>query len=352
MLQIIGIICFGILLAIAATAVVFFYHNTHWWEKDVKKLKQLGVQEKRITLPSGHIINYGELENSMPPLLLIHGQMVAWEDYSCVIPELNKDWHVYAVDVYGHGESSHEEELYYLDVNGKDLIWFIEHVIGEKTVISGHSNGALLAAYVAAYGREWVSGVVLEDPPIFSTQGEGWENSFAFLDTYKPLHNYVSSEKRVCWPAYYLRHCYWGQLFMKDAMPGLADYAQRYHEKHPGKEVKIMFLPSSITKAFHYMEQYDMLYGEHFYDLTWNHGITHEKMLSDIEVPCVYIHAKERVHENGTYLCAATKEQAERAAALVGENGTMMETPDSNHDIHGKHKDIYLKAFQYFSEMR
>ncbi|MBP3410144.1 MAG: alpha/beta hydrolase [Clostridia bacterium] len=352
MLKIIGIL-FGVaVIILIAVAVVFCYQNTHWWEKDMKAIEKLGIQEKQITLPNGNTINYGELAGDGPALLLIHGQMVAWEEYASVIPDLSKNWHVYAVDLYGHGESSHEEELYYLDVNGDDLIWFIDNVIGEDTVVSGHSNGALIAAYIAAYGSNLVKGVVLEDPPVFSTQGENWETSFAYLDTYQPLHEYISSEQTECWPAYYLRHCYWGQLFMKDAMPGLANYAQKYREKHPTEEVKIMFLPSSITTVFHYVEQYDMLYGEHFYNLTWNNGITHEEMLSDIDIPCVYLHAKENVAETGVYLCAASKEQADRAVDYIGENCRLVETESSDHNIHGLHEDIYLDAVNSFLEER
>lgn len=96
----------------------FFYHNLHWWEKDTKKLEKLGVREKQVKLLSGHVINYGELERNGPALLLIHGQMAAWEDYAGVMTKLAYNWHIYALDVYGHGVSSHEEELYYLDVNG------------------------------------------------------------------------------------------------------------------------------------------------------------------------------------------------------------------------------------------
>lgn len=104
---------------------------------------------------------------------------------------------------------------------------------------------------------------------------------------------------------------------MKDSMPGIANYAQHYSETHPGEEVKIFFMPPSATSVFHYVQQYDMLYGEHFYDLTWNNGITHEKLLSDIEIPCIYLHAKEKAAENGVYLCAASRKQAERAVTQI-----------------------------------
>ncbi|MFA9377924.1 MAG: alpha/beta fold hydrolase [Lachnotalea sp.] len=148
--RLIGVIVIVIIVIGIIMLGRFFYSNMHWWKKELDKIKKSGAEEKVVTLPNGNIINYGETTGDRPALLLIHGQMGAWEDYSCVLPELAKNWHVYAVDVYGHGESSHEENLYYIDVNGDDLIWFINNIICEKTVVSGHSNGALTAAYIAA----------------------------------------------------------------------------------------------------------------------------------------------------------------------------------------------------------
>ena len=343
-MKIVGILLLILVIAAGAAFGVYWHRNMHWYDKYEKALNQVGAAEKQAVLPNGNVINYGEVENGNPALLLIHGQMSIWEDYALVVPELSKNWHIYAVDVYGHGESSHDESLYYLDVNGDDLIWFINNVIGQPTVVAGHSNGAITAAYVAAYGGENIAGAVLEDPPIFSTEGEGWETSFAYLDTYKPLHDYDESDKSECWEAWYLRRCYWGQLYMKDQMPRIADYAQKYHDRHPGEAVKIGFLPSSIWFVFDYARKYDFAYGEHFYDLSWNHGLTHEAILQAIDVPCVYIHAKESVHENGTYLCAASREQAERAVSYIGENCRLVETPDSDHVIHTVHSAEYIAA--------
>ena len=333
-LVVLGLVTFGI----------FWYQNIHWYDKYQNALDEVGAVEKQFTLPSGNIINYGEVKNDKPALLLIHGQMGIWEDYALVMPELSQNWHIYAVDVYGHGKSSHDESLYYIDVNGNDIIAFINEVINEPTVVAGHSNGALTAAYIAAYGGKNVAGAVLEDPPVFSTEGENWEQSFAYLDTYKLLHDYNHSDKSECWEAYYLRHCYWGQLFMKDSMHGIANYAQDYHDKHLGEPVKIGFMPSSSWYVFQYAQQYDFAYGEHFYDLTWNHGYTHKQILSAIEVPCIYIHAKENVFEDGTYMCAASREQAERAVSYIGSNCQLVETSDSDHAIHTVHKDDYIQT--------
>ncbi len=341
---IIGIVLASILVIGGIVFGIYAYNNLHWYDEYEKAIEKSGAEEKQATLPNGRVINYGEVANSKPALLLIHGQGGAWEDYALLLQELSENWHIYAVDVYGHGQSSHNEDSYYIDENGNDLIWFIEHVIKDKVTVSGHSNGALTAAYIAAYGKEWVNSVLLEDPPVFSTEGEGWENSFSYLDTFKNIHDYELSDKSECWEAYYLRHCYWGELFMNGSNEKIADYAQRYHEKHPDEEVKIFFLPSSVTLAFHYDRDYDHVYGERFYDLTWNHGFSHKEILERIEAPCIYMHAKENQAENGVYLCAATREQAERAVGYIGENCRLVESDTSDHTIHTKHRELYIET--------
>ena len=116
-MKIFGLVLLVCVLLLVIVAGKFAYNNLHWWEKDMKTIAKLGVEEKQVTLPNGHVINYGEIPGDGPALLLIHGQMAAWEDYAGVMPELSKNWHIFAIDVYGHGQSSHEEELYYLDVN-------------------------------------------------------------------------------------------------------------------------------------------------------------------------------------------------------------------------------------------
>ena len=95
---------------------------------------------------------------------------------------------------------------------------------------------------------------------------------------------------------------------------------------------------------FEYAQKYDFAYGEHFYDLSWVNGLTHEQILSDIKVPCLYIHAKESVGPDGTYTCAASREQAERAVGYIGDNCRLIETDNSEHVIHTVHKQLYIDA--------
>ena len=53
--------------------------------------RKVGADEKQFTLTNSNIINYGEVQNDKPALLLIHGQMSVWEDYALVRSELMKN---------------------------------------------------------------------------------------------------------------------------------------------------------------------------------------------------------------------------------------------------------------------
>ena len=78
--------------------------------------------------------------------------------------------------------------------------------------------------------------------------------------------------------------------------------------------------------------------------------MTHEEILSAITVPCVYLHAKESISETGTFLCAASRNQANRAAAYIGDNCKLVETDTSDHVIHTVHSDVYIAAVNSLQE--
>nr|WP_315990523.1 alpha/beta hydrolase [Desulforamulus aquiferis] len=115
---------------------------------------------------------------------MIHGQGVTWENYSVVLPELSEYYHILAVDCHGHGKSSKNPEKYSAEEMGKDFVWFLKKVVGEPMVVSGHSSGGLLAAWLAANSPENILGIVLEDPPFFLQR---------LLGLRKPLHGLIHS---------------------------------------------------------------------------------------------------------------------------------------------------------------
>ena len=45
---------------------VFWYRNIHWYDKYEKALAKVSAEEKQVALPSGSVINYGEVVNDKP----------------------------------------------------------------------------------------------------------------------------------------------------------------------------------------------------------------------------------------------------------------------------------------------
>lgn len=340
------IILLSILILLIAVASIFIYKGMRYWQNDLEKTMKAGFIEQQAILPDGSVINYAKGPDNGDALLLIHGQTGAWQDYSRVLPELSKTWQVFVVDCYGHGGSSHEASKYYLQENGDDLIWFIDEIIGKQTVVSGHSSGGLMASYIAAYGGDRIVGAVLEDPPVFSTESDYFEQSFAYQDTYKLIHEYGASEQTECWEAYYLRNCLWGQLYMASSMNGIANYAQWYHEKNKDKPVQIFFMPESVNFTFLYSGMYDHAFGEHFYDYTWHSGICHETLMADIRVPTVFLHIEEQYSEDGILMAASTNDQVQKASELINDCELIELT--GNHDIHRFQPEDFISVFERF----
>lgn len=85
-MKIVGMVLLIIIAAVMVVFGLYWHHNTHWYGQYAKALKAAGAVEKQITLPNGNVINYGEVSNEKPALLLIHGQMSVWEDYALVLP--------------------------------------------------------------------------------------------------------------------------------------------------------------------------------------------------------------------------------------------------------------------------
>ena len=82
-----------------------------------------------------------------------------------------------------------------------------ENIIKDKVYISGHSSGALLAAYVSANASEYIVATVLEDGPFFSTLPERAEKTISWL-SFKTMHDYFNQNKISSFMEYSLENDY------------------------------------------------------------------------------------------------------------------------------------------------
>lgn len=346
---IVFIVILSLIVLLGIALGVFAYNNLHYDEMDMKKVWKAGFSEKQVVLENGSVLNYAEGPDEQmqkPALLLIHGQGMAWEDYARVLPALAKTYHVYAVDCHGHGSSVHDPALYSCEAMTADFIWFIEHVIGTPCVVSGHSSGGILAANIAAESPENTLGVVLEDPPFFSVLPEEMKNTFVWKDGFEVTHNYLAQSEEEYYVPYYFGNSYFWKLFQ-----GLEQFPQEtaraYSQKYRAECKKIWYMPYSWTHGLLYTDAYDYAFSETFYDGSWFAGVSQEKMLQNIQCPCIYIKAKTDYGEDGVLYAANEEEDAERVVDLV-ENCERIDTATSDHDIHFIYSDQFAEILTDF----
>ncbi|NLE64243.1 MAG: alpha/beta hydrolase [Bacteroidales bacterium] len=310
----------GILISVILFVAIGYVYNNYNFDKPLlKQIKRAGLIEKQIKLDDGTLLNYAEGHKNGPPLLLIHGQAAAWQIYGKVIKELSNHYHIYAIDCHGHGKSSRTPKKYSAKLMGKDFIWFIENVIGKPVIVSGHSSGGLLAAWLAANSPKNVLGVVLEDPPFFSSEANRCEKTFAWLDLFVPCHNFLKQNETNDFTLYYLENCYWINLF-GEGKEGIIKSAKSYREKHHDQRLVIFYLPPSINRSFYFMDKYDPQFGNAFYDCSWMEDFNHEETMLKISCPSVLIHTKWSYDEKGVLMAGMNGEDAKKAHSLIKNN--------------------------------
>ncbi len=313
-------------------------------KKILKPVRRAGYTEKNALLPDGTVIHYGESRpNGRQPILLIHGQTSAWQDYAAVLVQLSERFHVFAADCHGHGQSGKDPQKYTAEKMGADFVWFIDNVIKTPAVVSGHSSGGLLAAWLAANAPQSVCGVLLEDPPFFSTEPGGrWEKSFAYADACEPIHRFLNQTEEKDWTLFYIRHSLWGKMIGDKGVSGMLKYGAKYRKKHPDTPLHYFFLPESVNKIFWFMNEYDPRFGEAFYDSSWFENFDQTDTLKRIRCPAVLIHTKWRINDEGILIAAMSEDDAVRADRLLADSKLIH--IDCGHDSHFEKPDEFLKA--------
>ena len=94
-------------------------------------------------------LHFVEVPASGPPLVLLHGGSARWQTWEPVLRDLATRWHVYAVDLRGHGHSSWAAS-YRLQDYATDIVALLHHRIMEPAILCGHSLGGMVAVMAAA----------------------------------------------------------------------------------------------------------------------------------------------------------------------------------------------------------
>src|SRR6187551_706929 len=115
------------------------------------------LQEK--SFDTGEVtLNYAEGSKSGPTMVMLHGGSVSWENLKPLIASLTEHWHVYAIDLRGHGKSGRPvDEEYHIVDYARDVVAFLQQKVNEPTVLMGHSLGGLAALATAPQVSDYVS---------------------------------------------------------------------------------------------------------------------------------------------------------------------------------------------------
>ncbi len=138
------------LLAVAACAIVFAEQPrpTRGVEKDVTAL--------------GFKLHYIEA-GSGAPVVLLHGLGGDGSRWAPNIAELAKDFHVFALDQIGFGQSDKPLANYHTGMLAEFLVDFMAAVNVPKASLVGNSMGASVALYTAVHYPAKVDRIVLAD---------------------------------------------------------------------------------------------------------------------------------------------------------------------------------------------
>lgn len=283
------------------------------------QLAKMGIIEKQV-LVGDVLFNYAEGPNNGEPLVMLHAQTLDWYTYNKVLPELSKDFHVFAIDYPCHGKTQISETYQVTAKNiGSSLAAFLEQVVGEPAYITGNSSGGLLCVWLASNRGDLVKAAVLEDPPLFSSEYNEIGRTVAdklFTSSY----NAVQEGKSDDYLNYWIDH---SESFFKtytgsaSSQKIIKSMVTNYKKNHPGEPVQLKTLPSSVQEMVRGMNYYDPHFGAAFHDGSWNEGFNHAEALMKIECPVVLIQADFDYLEDGTLNGAMSLEMAERAVSLI-----------------------------------
>jgi pimeloyl-ACP methyl ester carboxylesterase len=281
------------------------------------------------TIDLGEVVmNYAVTgHDNAPALLLIPAQTESWWGYEAVMPRLEKDFRVYAVDLRGQGRSSRTPGRYTLDNMGNDLVRFMMLAIKRPAIVSGLSSGGVLSAWLSAYAPPGlVRGALYEDPPLFSSE---------------MTPAYGHSIRQGLGPLFALFAKYLGDQWSIGDWPGLL--ASAGTELPPWIAGMLAARGGELQQN---LKEYDPEWGRAFWTGTVAASCDHERMLKRVKVPVLLTHHFRQIDPtNGNLMGALSDQQAQRVRDIVAAAGQRIayhSYPKMGHFMHVEDPDLFV----------
>jgi len=106
------------------------------------------------------------------PVILIHGWLGSWRYWIPVMQQLSANYRVYALDLWGFGDSQKNPTRYSLQSQVNLLTQFMEKLGINKAALVGHSFGAAIAIAFARRHEALTSRVMTISAPLFAINAD------------------------------------------------------------------------------------------------------------------------------------------------------------------------------------
>ncbi|MBX5451770.1 MAG: alpha/beta hydrolase [Thermogemmatispora sp.] len=212
-----------------------------------------------------HVVQWGV---AGPPVVCLHGLTANAFCFQAFADVLATDYRVIAYDLRGRGRSERPEQGYSVPIHAADLDHLLTALGLERPALLGHSLGALIALFYAAWRPERISKLILVDagaPLPWSRPEEqpAWLSaSIARLGT--PVASFEAYRQRLqglpflgpWWNAYldrYLEHDVErlpdGSVRSRVYREGVLEEGRRANEARPAEQWKRVQAPTLILRA-------------------------------------------------------------------------------------------------------
>lgn len=288
-----------------------------------------------------------------PALVLIPGQSMTWRSYERVLPRLAEHFEVFAVDVRGHGGSSWTPGAYDFDTMGGDFAALLSDVVKRPAIVSGNSSGGLIALWLAANAPELVSGIVMEDAPVFSAEWPRLRDDCYVYEVFEQVARTLARPGRRDLAAFFaglkvpVEH---GQRLW--SLPGwvmapIGWIADAHEALKPGEPVDIPFFPPAIRLVVRSLTAYDPQFSVAFLDGSACRGLDHAEALRRVRCPAMFMHADWfRVGGDGMLVGSVDDADVARMRALLPS--LRYRRLRSGHMIHFYRPDLYASELLGF----
>ncbi|MCP3136823.1 alpha/beta fold hydrolase [Pyxidicoccus xibeiensis] len=122
----------------------------------------IAPRERSVTLSTGVTLRYVEQGfKHGPAVVFLHGYTDSHRTWDLDLPIFPRNFHVYALDQRGHGDSSKPACCYTQQDFAADVVAFLDAVGEPRAILVGHSMGSFIAQQVALDSPSRVKALVL-----------------------------------------------------------------------------------------------------------------------------------------------------------------------------------------------